>query len=153
MPGPYHDFLLLSSKEHRFSDYMHFINDPRAISLEDDLIRYILNTLEWIPTLNPAKGNEPCKGLCCYGVTVIDGQSAPIAASIFEAWAELFSLGPETLSLTGGYIIDDGTGSRGGYEKLSFPRDETVDALRQIANHAKQVVKTKDEYFILHIGI
>ncbi len=91
MPGPYHDFLLLSRAEHRFSDYMEFINDPVAIRIEDDLIRYIADTLEWIPTLNPAKNNESHRGLCYYGPTVIHTEGAQVASPIFNGWAELFA--------------------------------------------------------------
>lgn len=153
MPGPYHDFLLLSLTEHRFSDYTRFINDPRAIQLEDDLLRYIANTLEWIPTHNPAK-NESHRGLCFYGPTVIHTEGASAAAAIFCSWADLFACGPKNLIFTGGWAwIEGDPPNEGEYEKLIVDRDDVVGKLQQIANYAKQIVETDGDYFILHWGV
>ena len=153
MSGPYHDFLLLTRTEHRFSDYMRFINDPRAIRLEDELLHYIADTLEWIPTHNPAK-NEPHRGLCFYGPTVIHTEGASAAATIFGTWAALFASGPENLILTGGWTMIEGDlPNQGEYEKLNLDRDDLVRKLRQIADYAKQIVDTDGDYCILHLGV
>ena len=153
MPGPYHDFLLLSRTEHKFSEYSQFINDPRAIRLEDDLLRYVADTLVWIPTLNPAK-NEPHRGLCFYGPTVIHNEGASSAAAIFGAWAVLFACGPNTYKLTGSWTVtEDDPSSESGYEKLDIDREELVRNLRQLENYAKQICETNGDYYILHMGI
>lgn len=153
MAGLYHDFLLLSQAEHRFSDYHRFINDPHAIQLHDDLLRYIVDSLTWIPTHNPAK-NECHRGLCFYGPTVIHTEGASVAAEIFGTWATLFACGPTTLTLTGGWtIIEDDSLSEGEYRKLKCDRDDLVRKLRQIADYAKQVVEKNGDYYILHFGI
>jgi len=153
MPGPYHDFLMLSRTEHRFSDYRQFIHDPRAVRLADDLLHYIADTLEWIPTHNPAK-NESHRGLCFYGPTVIHTEGASAAAEIFGAWSTLFACGPKNCKLTGGWtMIENDPPNEGEYEKLNFDRDDLVRKLRQIADYAKHVVDTDGDCFILHLGV
>jgi len=153
MPGPYHDFLLLSRNEHRFSDYNRFINDPRAIQIEDDLIQYIADTLKWIPAHNPAK-NESHRGLCFYGPTVIHTEGASATAAIFDSWAALFASGPDNLMLTGSWTMVEGDPpNEGKYETLNFDRDDVVGKLRQIADYAKQIVETHGDCFILHLGV
>ena len=153
MPGPYHDFLLLSQTECDFSDYMQFINDPRAIHVEDDLIRYMADTLAWIPTHNPST-NEFHYGLCTHGPTVIHTDGASSAAAIFDAWATLLDCAPATTNLTGGWsTIEGDPPGTGQYEQIDFARDEAVPKLRLIADYAKQIVETNGDYFILHSGV
>ena len=153
MSGPYHDFLLLSRAEHSFSDYMNFINDPRAIQVEDDVLRYLADTLQWIPTYNPAK-NESHRGLCFWGPTVIHTEGAPAAAAIFGAWATLFGCGPRNLILTGDWTTVEGQPpNEGEFEKLHVDRDDLVGRLRWIADYAKQIVETNGDFFILHLGV
>ena len=91
MPGLNHDFFLLSRAEHPFTDYTRFINDPSAVLLHDDLVSYMVDTLEWIPSFNPTRG-EPWNGLCRWGPTVIHTAGATQAARIFSAWANLFGV-------------------------------------------------------------
>ncbi len=153
MSGPYHDFLLLSTAEHSFSEYMNFINDPRAIRIEDDLLRYLADTLEWIPTYNPAK-DEAHRGLCFWGPTVIHTEGAPAAAAIFDGWAGLLACGPPKLALTGGWTWCDGDApSEGNYDRLEVDRDEFVAKLRQLAGYARRIVETEGEFFVLHLGV
>ncbi len=154
MPGPFHDFLLLPRTEASYSDYSRFIGDPRAISLEDDLIRYIADTLDWIPTRNPAR-DEPHRGLCFYGPTVIEAAGASAAVTIFDSWSAIFARGPERLKLKGGWtmIEDDPTNKGGEYQELNVDRDEVVRKLRQFADYARKVLETNGDYFILHLGV
>ena len=37
--GPFHDFLLLACPDHQFPNYRDFINDPRAVRIDDDMLR------------------------------------------------------------------------------------------------------------------
>ncbi len=153
MPGPYHDFLLLSHVEHRVSDYADFFNHPSAIPLEDALLRDLSDSLEWIPTFNPAR-NERHRGLCFYGPTVIQIDGAPAAARIFDAWANLLACGPPILNLRGGWILADGVAlDEGEYERVHFERSEVCRKLRKIAEFASQVVEKSGDRFILHLGI
>ena len=153
MAGPNHDFLLLSRSEHPFNSYDRFINDPRAIKLHDDLVGYLFDTLMWIPSFNPARG-EASTGLCRWGPTDIHTDGASQAVLIFASWADLFSVGPELLRLTGGWSWTDGQAESGGeYERLEFDREETVAALRRLAADARRVAAGGDDLYILHLGL
>ena len=64
--GLNHDFLLLNRDRDGEWELRRFIHDPRSIHLHDDFVRYIQDTLAWIPTTNPAR-REPHRGLCMWG--------------------------------------------------------------------------------------
>jgi hypothetical protein len=69
MAGLNHDFLLLPLKEFAYWGYAQLYNDPQAISLHDDIVHYVLDTLKWIPCHNPVRRNKMYehKGLNIYG--------------------------------------------------------------------------------------
>jgi hypothetical protein len=153
MAGLNHDFFLLSKTEYPFASYMRFINDPRAVQLHDDLVGYMYDTLEWIPSFNAAKG-EPSTGLCRWGPTVIRTDGAFQAVQIFFSWADLFSVSPKLLRLTGGWSWTEGQPDSGGKdERLEFDRQETVGTLRRLAVHAKRAAAVDSDFYILHLGI
>lgn len=157
-----HDFLLLNRDTDGEWELLRFIHDQRAIHLHDDFVRYIADTLAWVPTVNPARG-EPQKGLCMWGVTIIESDGAAIAERVFGAWAELLAIGPSLLSLTGGFIqaASDSmlvTGERvtqleGGYDCLEFNRDEVVGILRQLSEWCRQVRLGAGRLYLYHGGV
>ena len=100
--GLNHDFLLLDRVRDGEWEQLRFIHDPRAIHLHDDFVRYMEDTLAWIPTTNPARG-EPHRGLCMWGPTLIEAEGASVAERVFGGWAELLAAGPPRLGLTGGF--------------------------------------------------
>lgn len=151
--GPYHDFFLVSRSEHDWTAYSRFIRDPSAIRISDYLLGYMVDSLRWIPTLNPATG-EAHKGLCWYGPTVIWREGAHVAEQVFSAWANLLDTGPPTLELTGPYTWIEGESSKdGGYERLIFPKDATVSSLRELARCASSVAVSDGALYLLHLGI
>jgi hypothetical protein len=151
--GLFHDFLLLSLAEHPFTSYAKFINDPRAVRLHDDFIGYLLDSLIWLPSYNPAK-QEPTTGLCRWGPTIIHTDGAVTACRIFNAWADLFNAGPPILHLTGDWTYLEGEPSNeGAYERLEFDREETVDRLRLLARYADKVAGSGHDLYILHLGV
>lgn len=153
MAGPNHDFFVLSQIEHPFTSYMHFINDPAAIQLHDNLVGYMYDTLDWIPTINPAKG-EPSTGLCRWGPTIIHTNGASKAFQVFSSWASLFSAGPRQLRLTGEWSSAVGRSEHEcKYEPLEFGRKESVGAIRRLAAAAERVAASDGDLYILHLGI
>jgi hypothetical protein len=137
--GLYHDFLLLSSADDPITSYEKFVNNPGAILLHDDLIGYMWDSLLWVPSYNPAKG-EPSVGLFRWGPTVIRTDGATTACRVFTAWADLFSAGPRSVRLTGNWTCVEGAPiNEGTYDRLEFDRDETVDRLRRLARWADKV--------------
>ena len=107
---PKHDFLLLPETDGNYADYMQHFNSPDAVKVDDNiLVRTILDTLSWIPTINPANPEEwQGYGLNYYGPTVINKAGAAKASRIFHLWAELLEEGPEELELTGSYEWNEG---------------------------------------------
>src|SRR5262249_17099501 len=80
-----HDFLLLDRETDGEWELTQFIHDTRAIHLHDDLVRYMGDTLAWVPTYNPVR-QERHHGLCMWGSTIIDVTGAGAAEQVFRAW-------------------------------------------------------------------
>jgi len=157
-----HDFLLLDRNRDGEWALSRSIHDPRAIHLHDDFVRYMQDTLAWIPTTNPARG-EPHRGLCMWGPTLIETEGAGIAERVFRKWAELLTVGPPCLVLAGGFswaAEDDSppvgervTQLEGGYDRLEFDRDEVVGILGQLAEWCKQVRFGAGRLYLYHEGV
>ena len=130
MAGLNHDFLLLSAREHRYTDYMKWINNPNAIQIHDDVMRYMGDSLNWITCYNPAPKMMRHHGLNFYGPTVIKSDGAVEAEAVFNTWAALLSTWPMSYKLTG-----------------------VVASLIMVAEYSKSVANSNDELFILHLGI
>lgn len=67
MAGLNHDFLLLSTREHPYTDYLKWINHRKAILIHDDVLSYMQDSLNWITCYNPAHKMKKHKGLNFYG--------------------------------------------------------------------------------------
>lgn len=148
-----HDFILLDRTVDGEWELTRFIHDARAIHVHDDLIRYIFDTLKWIPTHNPGT-NRPCYGLNMWGPTLIEQNGAAAGERVFRAWARLFEIGPSTLELTGGYTWLDGEPEGSGqYERLQYSRDETVSLFDTIANYCLEVQKANGRLYVYHDGV
>ena len=157
-----HHFLLVDRARDGEWEPLRFIHDPRAVHLHDDFVRYIQDTLGWIPTTNPARA-EPHHGLCMWGPTLIEVEGAGIAERVFVGWAELLAIGPPVLALTGGFTWaakDDAppigervTQLEGGYHGLEFNRDEVVGVLRKLAGWCGQVRSGAGRLYLYHGGV
>ena len=130
MTGLNHDFLLLSAREHRYIDYLKWINNPNAIQIHDDVMQYMEDSLNWIRCYNPAQKMTTHLGLNFYGPTVIKSDGAVDAEAVFNTWARLLSTGPISYKLTG-----------------------LVASLITVAKYSKSVANSNDELFILHLGM
>ena len=154
MAGLNHDFLLLSSREHVYTDFMKWINSPLAVQIHNDVMEYIQDTLNWVTCYTPSKNMMKRKGLNFYGPTIIKSDGAIVAGKIFTAWAELLSNGPMEIKLTGAYSWIEGE-SKGTshYSAIKADRDEIIEGFKKLAGFSKQVIDSNDELFILHLGI
>ena len=150
-----HGFLLLCESENRRSSYMDYANPssrgPGEVRLHDDVMFYIWDTLNWIPTFNPSTGAQQM-GLNLQGVTVIDRSGATKAATLFRLWAALFAEGPEPLVLTGSFEYIEGQDpAQGHLQRLIFDRALIVRAFQRLAEYADRV--STGGFYILHLGI
>ncbi len=147
-----HKFFLLSRSENNPKKYLGIKSD---VNLHDDLIRFMIDTLYWIPTKSsPGSEKMPFEGLDTYGITIIEYEGAKILFHIISAWINLFSFSPKKLRLTGSwtyYNEEEQLEDEGHYETLEFDRDQVITNLKALANYAQEA--SKGDYFILHIGI
>ena len=153
MAGQDHDFLLLSDEEYSSTDLLEWMDNPQAIQIHDDVLQYMLDTLNWITCYNPDLNMTKHNGLNLYGTTIIKSDGALCAEKVFAAWASMFSNGPKTIQLTGAYGWFGDDRETGSYMKLIVDRDEMVAKFTALANFAKRVVDSKNDLLILHLGI
>jgi hypothetical protein len=155
MSGLNHAFWLVRTADHPPAQYRHFVRLPGEVEIHDDLLRYMGDTLHWIPAHNPARRGEPCLGLCMWGVTSIHPDGARAAGKVFSSWATLFALGPKELDLTGSYAWIVGDDPRAGaYERLVVDRgDVGCSRLNRLAGLCEQVSSGGEDLYLLHCGI
>jgi len=152
MAGLFHDFLLLSKDEYPYRGFGKLYNSPEALHIHDEHLRYLYDSLLWIPCHNPEIEMNDHMGLNLYGETIIKKDGAIVAGKIFRAWAKLFLCGPEIIELTGNYTFEAEEGE-GYYEKLKINRNSFVETLEILISYCKEVIVSEDNKFILHIGI
>jgi hypothetical protein len=153
--GPYHKFFCLKEGDVHYSEYTDYIGRSSNLRINDDLRFYIADSLEWIPTISPAKPETwKNSNLDVYGVTIINKRGGPILCSVIETWIKLFSNSPSQLRLRGPWeslTDDEGVEMEGSYAQLIFNRDEVISMFRELEEYSKRVCD--EDFFILHIGI
>lgn len=166
-----HDFLLLDARLAPKTEYGNHHHSPEAILLHYDLLGYINDMLQWVPTENPAKRLEEQVGLNFCGPTVIGHRGAAQFHAVCQALAVVFTLGPELLNLRGYYTFpadseigleDEKAMDRdeyidkilrsGHYDRLEVNRDDLVMKLTTLADWATQV-QLDPNLYILHLGV
>ncbi|MFD1888242.1 hypothetical protein [Paenibacillus wenxiniae] len=122
------------------------------VIIHDDIILYIMDTLKWIPSRNPALMGIPAStGINYYGLTLFDEVSAGNLKSVFSSWRDLFLNSPAVLELKGGYIMIEGEEQSGHYEKLVYNRDEIAKQFEKIISFADRLAE--GECYLYHCGI
>ena len=115
-----------------------------TISISDDIILYINDSLKWIDTI--WHGNSINKGINYYGYSIIENKQIFKLIKIIEAWKYLFSLATEDFYLTGCFCIHDES-----YEKLFFKKNKLLTELELLIFLCKKAIKQNSN--ILHRGI
>lgn len=155
--GLEHEFFLVTYDEYEKMGYegYYFSNEKlsNAVLIHDDIVQYIQDTLNWIPSINPAMNYEKGFGLNNYGITLFDKEGAEVIVSLAKSWADIFSIGPSTLKLTGNYCFtgNDTYMPEGSYEIIEISRDKLVESFRKLQLFSEKVISNK--YLILHYGI
>lgn len=155
--GQCHKFFLVSYDEYEELGDDGYYSPAEDLSnivlIHDDIVQYIQNTLNWIPSINPTMNYEKGFGLCNYGITLFDKEGAEVISKIAKAWEDLFSSGPAILKLTGSYCYttDDQGITSGKYETIEVDRDKLVENFRKLRLLSEKVIS--GDYLILHHGI
>lgn len=155
--GLEHEFFLVTYDEYEEIGYDGYYSSNKDLSnvvlIHDDIVQYIQDTLNWIPSINPAMNYEKGFGLNNYGITLFDKEGAEVILKLAKAWADLFSSEPPILKLTGDYCFtaSDTYMPEGSYEITEISRDELVESFRKLQLFSERVISSK--YLILHYGI
>ena len=79
------------------------LEEKKQVHIEDNLILYIFDTLNWINTFSSLKTNRETKGLNYHGVTYFKGDSIRKLRKIIFYWKELFNVAEKNFELMGIY--------------------------------------------------
>lgn len=158
--GLNHEFSLITYDDYEELGYDGYYlpaeNLSNVVLIHDDIIQYIQDTFNWVPSINPAMNYQKISGLCNYGVTLFDKDGAAVIFRLVKAWIDLFSNGPDNLKLTGNYCwtMGDNNGMQDGkYEIIEVAREELIENFRKLQSFAEKVISSSNRYFILHYGI
>jgi hypothetical protein len=118
-----------------------------SVKIHDDMITYIYDSLNWIPSRNPALRDMPNgQGIHYHGITLFDEHSSEALLKIFTAWRDLFSNAPDIFQLKGPFIIN-----RDEHEILYFSRNEIIDQFETMISMSNYLAD--GNYYLYHCGI
>ncbi|MCK1992333.1 hypothetical protein MPH61_06950 [Peribacillus muralis] len=150
-----HEFYLTSKTIDIKNFWMYIESSNNVIDcvvIHDDLIQYIMDSLEWIPSKNPAlRGIPSGKGINYYGVTLFEKDASKTLISIFSSWKSLFKNAPKKFELTGAFIDGENGNQEGNYERLVFSRDEVITQFEKIISMSETLAA--GEFYLYHCGI
>ncbi len=115
--------------------------------ISDDLISYLWDSLQWIPTLDFHSTFDKCEkitGISRWGLTIIEKSGAITAQNILISWRDLFRN-------AGNPVIISIPGSGGPFVKYAIPQSELIDQLEELTSLFHKVVGGK--HWILQYGI
>ncbi len=151
MAGLYHEFFIVNRLLHNENYYIPTIDRGETVSLEDDFILYIYDSVKWVKSYNPSK-KEFCMGLCLYGVTQIYGDSLIKFKNIIRVYRDLFEYAPSRIVLRGLYNFNESNDADlGGYEVLIYDKDELLKKLDMLIDVCKKALANNN--YLLHYGI
>ncbi|MFY0779339.1 hypothetical protein AB1K18_03345 [Peribacillus simplex] len=100
-----HEFYLISKTTDIKNFWMYRERNNSVIDsivIQDDLIQYIIDSLEWIdPSL---RGTTSGHGINYHGVTLFDNHSSDTLISIFSSWKSLIKNAPDKFEFTGEFV-------------------------------------------------
>lgn len=149
-----HRFFCLKEGEVSYAEYMNYFQVEFEVSIHDDIMRYINDTLMWIPCTHLlVTHKKKTHGLMLHGDTVINREGGEMFYHVIDSWFRLFSKAPERFQLYGGIIIeaDRTVSSPPKVHNIEVERDLLLQKLQILRNYANQVIE--GEFFILHLGI
>lgn len=111
------------------------------------MIQYIYDTLQWVPSKNPAMSELPImSGINYHGVTLFDSNSTKSLLTVFTSWKDIFSMAPATFELKGPHNYSTDT-----YEQLQFNRYEIISQFEKIITMIARLKHNK--HYLYHFGI
>jgi hypothetical protein len=90
------------------------------VSIPDTLFWHILDTLNWIPSIDGSFDRVP------FIKPAVRCEHLPLARSVFASWASLFRCAPEVVSLRVGFIVSSDPPGEQGYQRAVFDRQQLI---------------------------
>jgi len=150
-----HEFCLVPASVNYFERIMSGEKSADTIdfiAVPGDLIQYIMDSLSWIPSKNPARSmTKEEKGINYHGITLFDQTSAAVMKNVLAAWHTLFTNSPEKLELTGGFVVSSRKNIVGEYERLIFNRNDVLEVLERLLSMIERL--EEENLFLYHLGI
>ncbi len=144
--GPYQEFILIPQTVSYEEGYVNFREFP-TVKVSDDLITYLWDSLQWIPTVDIQSGYDNCEetmGISRWGLSVIEKKGAVIAQNILMSWRDLFRN-------AGDPVIISIPGSGGPFVKYAIPQSELIEQLEELTYFCHKV--TEGKHWILQYGV
>lgn len=138
--GLVHQFAIISKE----SDENIIKSNMESVSISDEIIQYIGDSIKWINTT--WNGKRIREGISYHGFSFIEGDEIIKIKNIVIKWKELFFLSPEKFYLTGDFLPD-----KGKYDKNLIVKNEIIEALNSFIELCEKALVIEGK--ILHNGI
>lgn len=146
-----HSFVCLEEDTVPYSEYLKQIPCKNGVHFRDDFIRYISDTLSWIPSIHLAGSQyRKANGLYFSGCAIINHEGASMLENVIQSWIKIFSTAPKSFELTGPVLVDINNKSTDEYYKVPVDRDLIVQSLTQLSSYAEKAKLGK--HYILHVS-
>ncbi|MDV3352053.1 hypothetical protein QGP82_25455 [Leptothoe sp. LEGE 181152] len=147
-----HSFICLEEGTVKYNEYYTYLQHESNINFRDDFMRYISDTLSWIPSIHIAGMQyKKSSGLFLDGCTIVNQNGALLLENAIKCWTKLFAVAPESFELTGPALINADNQFQGDFYKIHVERDRLVENLDRLSKEAQKV--TRGKHYLLHIGL
>ncbi|WP_168124045.1 coagulation factor 5/8 type-like protein [Paenibacillus sp. HB172176] len=151
-----HEFFLLPN-DFQISDridwYYHNRNTwKNKVEIPDDIILYIFDILNWIPTFNP-ESKVAGHGLNYYGVTFIHKEGVEKLLKILGKWCELILEAPDIINFKGPTVWREEENGDTFWEetRIKIAKRVYLNEIEGLMKFAEQALI--NEQYIMHYGI
>lgn len=127
---------------------VHSLNLYNCVSINDHIILYILDTLNFVKFKWPS--GEVKNELAYYGYSIIEGDEIKKIREIFKGWKIIFNEGNSIITLTGLYTVL-GENTEGEYEEIKIEKRKIIKCFDDLINICD--IAYKNSYSILHLGV
>jgi hypothetical protein len=151
-----HEFFFLPNDLYlndRIEWYYHNRNTwKNKIELSDDIVSYLIDFLNWVPTYNPETKIEGF-GLNYYGVTLIYNEGSMKLLKILESWSSLIHEAPDIINFKGPTVWREEEDGDTYWEETRNKISKTVYLIeiQKLINFAEQ--SSNNNGYIMHYGI
>jgi hypothetical protein len=146
-----HNFHFTPATENEYVRYLDYCNLKPDASIHDNVIRYMNDTLLWVPSIHLSGGKlKRTQGLSLYGATTINNKGILMFNHVIDSWLKLFSESPKIFELNGGITVN-ADNTVGDWYIFEVRRDDLVRELEILHRMGQEVLA--GNHVILHLGI